>query len=50
MVKDALLYIQQKGSLTPRLFSYQVCGSAPAAADNHGNPRGSRGKGVWVIH
>lgn len=46
MVKDALFYIQQKGSLTPQLFFHQACGRAPAAVDNHGNPQGGRGKRV----
>lgn len=44
MVKDALFYIQQKGSLTPQLFFHQACGRAPAAVDNHGDPQGGRGK------
>lgn len=49
MVKGALFYIQQKGSLTPQLFFHEGFGRAPAAVDSHGNPQdGGRAKG-WLI-
>lgn len=49
MVKDALFYTQQKGSLASQLLCHGALGRAPAAVGNHGNPQGSGAQG-WVIH